>query len=93
MEAKNPVVSKAPVPIRMGFVALLFTTLGMVLFAMIADNYFPERMPDWWIQACSIILLTLFLSSCLLIERDLELALYGFAVVIFAILCSLLTPA
>ena len=93
MEAKKPSVSKAPTPIRIAFIALLLTNLGLILFATFADNYFPVPVPDWWDRVWPVMLATLFLSSCLLIRRDRELARCGFAVVIFVILCGLLAPA
>ena len=94
--AIKPNVSKAPMPIRLAFIALEFTLLGLLLFAAFAD-YRHLPMPDWldrwWDPVLLLMLATLFLASCLLIRRDRELARCGFAVVIFVILCGLLAPA
>ena len=93
MEAKKSDVSKAPAPIRIAFIALQFTILGLMLFATFADYYFPGPMPDWFDLVWPAMLATLFLSSGLLFRRDRELARCGFAIVIFIILLGLLAPA
>ena len=94
--AIKPNVSKAPMPIRIAFIWLEFTLLGFLLFAVFADHL-HILMPDWldrvWDQIFSPMLTTLFVTSCLLIRRDPELARCGFAVAIFALLLPLLAPA
>ena len=86
-------VSKAPMPIRFAFIILLLANLGLILFATLADSYFPIHVPDWWGRVWLLMQAALFLASCLLINRDRELARCGFTVVIFVILVGLFAPA
>ena len=44
----KPNVRKAPMSIRLAFITLLLANLGLILFAMLADSYFPIPVPDWW---------------------------------------------
>jgi hypothetical protein len=86
-------VSKAPIPIRLAFIALMFTFLGLCLLAAFAPNYLPS-MPVWFVEWGMILMqATLLLASCLIRKRDPELARCGFTVVIATFLGVLLAPA
>jgi hypothetical protein len=76
----KPATSKAPMPIRLAFIALKFSTLALLVVDFLRPHL--PAVPAW---AMTLLLATLSFSSCLLIKRDRELAHCGMAVVILGI--------